>query len=159
VAGAELLMTSAALLSTTTDVYDLGTSGYWYHNVYAQKYYVDAVTAYIDLSSTTLRLNGPSYVGLCVGGGAVVFCSATAVYGSADNTIALGAPGTRFSAVYAYDAHFYDDVIIDSDLLVSGVPSLGTYQARGAESPNWTGYLIVKDKNGNTRYLMIVPAP
>ena len=79
----------------------------------------------------------------------------TAFIPGVDNTYALGGTSYRWSAIYAYDAHFYDDVVIDGDCTITGTPKLGTYAAR-TEVNDWTGTLTVQDKNGNARKLMII---
>ena len=94
-------ITHASTLSgDTTDTIDIGTSTVWYQHVYAQKYYVDAATAYIDLSSTTLRINGPSYIGFYIGGTAYAFVSTTMIYPNVDGGMDLGSAAKSWQSLW-----------------------------------------------------------
>jgi len=56
-----------------------------------------AATAWIDLSTTTLRVNGPTYVGFYCGGVSELFLSASLLYPSTDGGLDLGSLANSFN--------------------------------------------------------------
>lgn len=90
------------LASANTDTDDLGAASYYWKDVYAQKYYIDDVSAYIDYDSGDLRFTDASNAQVTLS--TLVGSVGAAIIGAnpADNRVAIWSSATEIEG----DANF-----------------------------------------------------
>ena len=131
-----------------------------------QRLELQGASDYITVGSSDLTINAGSddlalkandkiFLYPSASAGIVYQFDTTAFIPGADNSYALGGTSYRWSVIYAYDAHFYDDVVIDGDCTITGTPKLGTLATK-VGTPNWTRTLTISDKYGTSIMLMVL---
>ena len=143
---------SRSIIPTSNNARDLGSTDYYFRNVYAYKYYLPN-SCHIDQSSGVLCLR--------IGGSANLAVDTTSVRrgGSSSADISLGTSSVRWKNIYSVGGNFSGDVTMASTLNVTGlITALGNIKTTDyieigdyrivADSTNTA--LKVMHKNGST---------